>query len=155
MFAGWHVVDDDVLNATCDATAATGILVKNPTKSKNFLHKIYAFSKNECCQRLFYADATLNGHNKKRTIFFRAIVRRFFRFDHRVSRGSFEIDMKRPHKINVGHIHFLKMHIFWPPSISQDFLPYTILCKCTCVCWPCSNKYKMEICTSILIKWTH
>ena len=29
-------------------------------------------------------------------------------------------------------------------AISQDFLPY-ILCKCTCVCWPCSNKSKMEI----------
>ena len=26
-------------------------------------HKIYAFSKNECGQRLFYADTTLNDHN--------------------------------------------------------------------------------------------
>ena len=71
---------------------------KNTKKIPKFSsHKIYAFSKNECGQRLFYADPTLNGHNKKRTIFFRAIVRRFFRFDHRVSRDSFEIYIMSGH----------------------------------------------------------
>ena len=78
-----------------------GILVKNPKNTKKIpkfsSHKIYTFSKNECGQRLFYADATLNGHNKKRKFFFRAIVRRFFQFDHKVSRGSFEIDIISGH----------------------------------------------------------